>query len=387
MKHSKKILLPFARSALTLEIARKLHAGSHKIIMTDTMRFPVSRLSNTVSKYIQVPSPRFDPEGYLEATIKIVEDNKIDLIIPVWEEVAHLSRHKDKFPSWCSIFSPSFENYHDLHNKWRFQNLLSDIKLPTPKTVLIRDISDLKKAGFQTPYAFKACYSRASQKVLKIQPNELPDIKIEPHNPWIAQEWIDGKRYCTYSICYQGKVKAHAVYPVNYAIGGNSCITFDSIHHPGILDWVKKVAAHLNYTGQFAFDLIETKDGTIYAIECNPRATSGVHLFGKNQGLDQAFFGQNEETILAPQGSRRQIAVGMCLFGWRKSSRNGKNVATYLRDLMTYRDVLFDERDVKPFVFNPFILGCYWIDSLKYKMSLPAYFTYDYDWDGDISQR
>lgn len=384
MTTPKRILLPFARSPVTLEIARHLKRGGHTVFTADTVRFPVTRLSNTVAEYVKIPSPRFDPDGFIDFLVKFAKDRKIDFIIPIWEEIALISKFKHKFPKTCTIFCSNFELYHDLHNKWKFQALLKSLDIPSLKTELINDVSELREYNFNTPFAFKACYSRASQRVIKVNPGSIPEVKIEKHNLWIAQEWCEGNRYCTYSICHHGKVHAHAVYPVNYAIDGNSCLTYESISHPHIFDWVKNLIQKLNFTGQIAFDFVQNQEGQLFAIECNPRATSGVHLFTYDQHLDRAFLGTNEHTIFSKIGSKRQFAVGMCLYGWKANAKPGNRPKNFVKDLFSYKDVLFDKHDLKPFIYNPLVLGYYWLDSLRYKIPLPAYFTYDYDWDGDL---
>ena len=75
---------------------------------------------------------------------------------------------------------------------------------------------------------------------------------------------MEGKRYCTYSVCRDGKVNAHATYPVSYAIGGSSCLSFSSIEHQPILDWITEFVAAQRFTGQAGFDFIEGADGSLY---------------------------------------------------------------------------------------------------------------------------
>lgn len=68
----------------------------------------------------------------------------------------------------------------------------------------------------------------------------------------------------------------------------------------------------MRFTGQIAFDFIEESDGTIRAIECNPRATSGITLFDVTGDLPIAFFGV-EQPVRFPQTGRRTRARGVML--------------------------------------------------------------------------
>jgi hypothetical protein len=250
---------------------------------------------------------------------------------------------------------------------------------------VIRNRSDLDHFQFDRPFALKACYSRASQKVRKVYPHEsLKDFSFDPYNPWLAQEWMDGDRYCTYSVCRQGSVLAHTTYPVRYAIDGNSCVTFEAIHHEGIYNWVTKFVKLINFTGQIAFDFIESAaDKQLYTIECNPRATSGVLLFKPEDSLDKAFLNNTTATIFPQQNASKQIAMGMLLYGWRKKALPGNRLSTYLKTLFTTSDAVLRLNDIKPFIFEPLAAANIYLTSLKYKVSFPDAFTHDHEWNGE----
>lgn len=253
----------------------------------------------------------------------------------------------------------------------------------TPKTTLIRNQSELDSLGFDFPYALKAVYSRASQSVHKVvPPSPPPTPTFCEENPLIAQEWIEGRRYCSYSICQSGQVKAHALYPVDYAIDGRSCLTFKAIDHPKIFEWVSRFVDSEGFTGQIAFDFVETEGGQIFAIECNPRSTSGAHLFHREDGIDNAFLNTTDMVIRPQKSKKRQIAFGMLLYGWRTP---GKSLRTFFETLFSSRDVVFSRHDIKPFLTMPLVFPQYWRQARELGIRIPAAFTYDIDWNGQRS--
>lgn len=317
--------------------------------------------------------------------VKIVSDEKIDLVIPIYEEIIYLSKERHRFPSHCQIFSQPFEMLNDLHNKWLFYNKQLELGIEAPQTVLINSKADLKKIKFSKPFALKASYSRASVNIKKVYPHQpLPDIEIEPHNPWVAQEWLEGERFCSYSICHNGAIKAHALYPVHYAVDGHSCMTFESVHHSKIYQWIENFIGKINFSGQIAFDFFETPNHTIYAIECNPRATSGLHLFDIHDGLDKAFFNTSVDTIFPKVGSRRQLAIAMAIYGWKKSSHATHAHIHFLKTLLTTQDVIFNKRDIKPFLLMPFVFTGVLLQSIRSGLSFPATFVADNEWNGEL---
>lgn len=379
----KKVLITFARSFLALDMARLWHTQGHQVFVADSLEFPLSRFSKAVSKSFIVPRPRFEPEKYVDAIVRIVEAEKIDLLLPIYEEAAYITAGIGRFPDFCKIFCPSFDLYERLQNKWMFQETLKALGVPTLKASLIASKEDLLHHNFDGPFALKPCYSRASQHVKKVIPGHaLPNIIFEPHNPWIAQEWATGKKYCTYSICRDGEVRAHGTYPVNYAINGNSCVIFDAIAHQGIEEWISHFIQKINYSGQIAFDFIESDDGRLFAIECNPRTTSGLLLFNPDDRLDQAFLGTNPAKIYPQKGSRQQIALGMLMYGWRKSAKENNNLVDFMKILVRTKDVILRKSDLMPFIVEPLIFAQLWLKSRKQRLSMPDFFTYDHDWNG-----
>jgi predicted ATP-grasp superfamily ATP-dependent carboligase len=384
-KTPKKILITFARSFLALEIARHFYSTGHEVFVADSLSQHVSRYSNAVKKSFKLPSPRFNSKAYINELIHIIQKEKIDFLIPVYEEISYISKAIEKFPNTCKILAPSFNLYNELQNKWLFQEKLKSLGFETLKAQLIQQSDDIQNLNFNIPFAIKPCYSRASQKVQKIMPGQcaIVKIKVDPYNPWIAQEWAIGKKFCTYSICHGGKIFAHGVYPVNYAIDGYSCLTFQAVEHPEIFEWISEFVKKIDYTGQIAFDLIETNDKKLFAIECNPRATSGLLLFNDKKHLDASFLGISSTLVTPRIGLRRQVAMGMLLYGWRKQARPNNRLRSFLKDFFGTKDVIFKTKDPKPFLFKPLIFANLWIKSRKVGLKLPHYFTHDHDWNGE----
>ena len=67
---------------------------------------------------------------------------------------------------------------------------------------------------------------------------------------------------------------------------------YEPLAHVGIRDWVLRFLEGTGFTGSLGFDFIETAGGELYALECNPRMTSGVLLFPEDGRLGRAMFGE-----------------------------------------------------------------------------------------------
>lgn len=378
-----RVLLIGGRLPFTLDLGRLLHADGLEVFALDTEKCNLCRYSRAIKKSYLTPSPLQGTEGFIEKVIEVTEKEKIDLLIPTFEEGLLLSLHRELFPPHCELFCSSFEQQLRLHNKYALISRLSELGLPVPETRLITDPHQISTLDFEEDYVLKPCYSRASKHVIRVNPKDvLPTIKASSSVPWIAQKWIEGKRYCSFSVCRQGKVLAHTLYPVRFAIDGTSCLHFEAIEHKEIEEWVKKFVASEKYTGQIAFDFIESKeDKHLYSIDCNPRTTSGIHLFSKKEKISLAYLGKTDQTIYPKPGTRRQIFLAMCLFGWKHSASPG-GIGPFLRKLFTTKDVIYNRSDLRPVLICPWLLAVYWRKLRRLRLSLPDYATHDFEWNG-----
>ncbi len=102
--------------------------------------------------------------------------------------------------------------------------------------------------------------------------------------PWILQEFISGQEYCTHSTVRDGRSTLYcccesSAFQVNY----------QQVDKPEIAAWVETFLSAVPGYGQASFDLIQAEDGTVYAIECNPRTHSAITMFYNHPGVANAY--------------------------------------------------------------------------------------------------
>jgi len=333
-----------------------------------------------------VPAPNVECEAFLAALIKLVQREKIDVLIPTCEEIFFVAQGLERLYPYCRVLCPPFEQLARLHSKWEFIQSASQAGLPVPETHLFTASSDLHQflQEHGTSFVLKPVFSRFASKVVfadtMVDQSEL--LSITPIYPWVAQRRIDGEAFCTYSIADEGRLLAHAVYSVNYRAGVGSCVYFAPVEHAAIDAWITRFLQHERFSGQIAFDIIVTPDGTVYPIECNPRATSGLHLFQQEQPLHRVLLASDDslEQPLRPLlTNRAMIAIAMLVYGlpgsWTK-------LRVWLRDFLHARDVVFDWCDLLPFLLQPLLLWYNWKESRRLGISLLEFSTHDIEWNG-----
>jgi hypothetical protein len=367
-----------------------------------------------------------DAQGYINVVKEAIQKSNIDLIIPVHEEIFYLAECTDK-EILDRLFAPKFDVLYRLHNKWAFNNLLRGLGLDVPEAHLCKNFDDVRALDKSKEWAVKPILGRAATGVHHLHANradrDIPTIDISEEKPHIGQEWLRGNRYCTYGVFRQGKMQALAIYPVLETIDGSSSVYFQAVDHKDIRSYMQRVAEALQVTGQLAFDFIETgvKEGDIHhaskkakplkdsgpscgtdvghedrgyspahrlvAIECNPRATSGIHLWSRTPLLanvltsgipspyaatepDSGSPSIQPEELRAKPGSKRQVWPGMLM--WEHENANFRRYMEHMGRLLRSRDVIFSWTDICPVLVQPFLLTSYYeICRERGGMSLP----------------
>jgi hypothetical protein len=251
----KKVLLTGGRTFITLELARVLSNDNIEVYVADSHRIFLTKYSKCVKKSFLCEEPKYNPEKFIKSLEKIIVENKIDLVIPIFEEIMYISYGLDVLKKHAEILCMPFDVMDSLHNKDLFYLEQKKQNIKTLDSKIIRNLESLEKFAnvAKFPIILKKVYSRASQDVMKIDTyNELLSKNINFDmdfcNPWIYQKYLDGNKYCSYSLCDSGKVIGHIAYPVEYTVDGHSCIAYRSIYHKKIEKWVENFVKNLNFT-------------------------------------------------------------------------------------------------------------------------------------------
>jgi predicted ATP-grasp superfamily ATP-dependent carboligase len=379
----KNILLTGGRAPAALELARAFHRAGHTVFMAESLRGHLSQPSNAIKANFVVPAPRQEEDAFIGALSKIIVENKIDLLIPTCEEIFHIARRREELP--CAVFTESIAMLDQLHNKWNFVVNAADLGLFVPETTLITSMDNLLHAyASGRELVLKPVYSRFASRTLIRPPLRESSSTLTLHSgaPWVAQGYIRGTEICTYSICHNGRVTAHTSYPSTFTAGQGAAIVFQHINHADIFSWVKTFVAKNHFTGQIAFDFIQTPNGQIYALECNPRATSGVHLLASHPKFVEAFLNAEMEYITSMDNSSYMLSTAMLIYGlpaaWKKH-----NMRQWLKTFFSSSDVILSYKDPLPFLLQFRGLLSTLKLARKNGISLIEASTFDIEWNGE----
>jgi hypothetical protein len=381
-----RILLTGGRAPVTLELARQFSATGHRVLVADSLPHQFCTCSVAVAKNFLVPEPRYYPAQYIAELERIIQAEQVDYLIPTCEEIFYISAGLDRLKPLCHVLAEPLTKLEPLHNKWQFIQRMQAIGLTVPQTWLIQSEQDLQavlNASSPKKIVLKPVYSRfASQVHFVTKPVETPmAIDLRPDKPWVAQEFIAGKHYCIYGIAHQGKLTAFAAYSTVFTAGAGSCISFEAVKHPPLLAWMETVVTAEQFTGQIAFDMIETPDKQLYPLECNPRAISAIHLFDKSDRLDQAFFNQTPHLIEPLGNNPAMISLAMLIYGLPDAIAT-QRLPLWIKTMLTSKDVIFQWRDPLPAFHVGVMLYQFIRMALQRRQTLQQVSTQDIEWDG-----
>jgi predicted ATP-grasp superfamily ATP-dependent carboligase len=381
------VLLTGGRAPVALELARIFHKAGYTVFMAESVRTHLSAPSHALRANFQVPPPRQQTAAYLAALRKIIVDHHIDLLIPTCEEVFYIAQGWEALAPYCTVFCEPLARLQPLHNKATFSELAHQFGLPVPETVLVDSPQALKAAFERWPkLVLKPVYSRFASRTL-ILPSLAAGLAAISRGPqktlWVAQEYVLGQPICTYSIAHQGRLTAHTAYRSEFTAGQGATIVFQHSPHPAALEWVSRFVANYSYTGQIAFDFIENSSGDVLALECNPRATSGIHLFSSVSQFPAAFFDPNLECLAPPVAERSMLLTAMLLYGLPMALQK-REFKKWLSTLRTSRDVVFSREDPLPALLQPCGILHFVRLGWQHHITPLEASTFDIEWNGEF---
>ena len=251
--------------------------------------------------------------------------------------------------------------------------------------MLARDTAELSAALPCFPaYLLKPAYSRfATQIITNCGPRAgqrpLESCRPTPAQPWLVQQYIAGESICSYSTLHGGHVTAHCAYITPHKVNHGSGVQFESIDGAETLAIVRRLGAALGYTGQLSLDFIQGEGG-LYLLECNPRATSGVHLIDSD-ALIGGLTDPGRPTWVEPAGRRRQLTLALLASGLLQP----RGWPAMLRDAARVSDVIYDRADLLPALTQLRAALTFAAIGRRKRIGLVAAMTDDIEWNGEAA--
>jgi hypothetical protein len=164
-------------------------------------------------------------------------------------------------------------------------------------------------------------------------------------------------------------------------MGGTVAVAFERIDEPAVEAWVEAFVRRAGWSGSISFDFVLDATGRPFAIECNPRMTSGVHFVEPND-LATAI----ADPAAMPRARLREGRLYQqffpCLTETQGSLIRRGPFRRNLGYLMRSRDVTWSARDPLPLLTMPLTSWQILHKTIFHGQSMGEAATQDIGWFG-----
>merc|ERR1712023_212684 len=128
-------------------VCRQLKESGCRVVLVETHKYYMvaSRFSSCVDRFVTVPVPEQDPDGYLKALKVLAYEEDADVFVPVSSPVASVydAKVKEVLPAHCRSLSCGPYWTAALDDKVTFCDLAKACDLPVPDTQRMVSKDDL----------------------------------------------------------------------------------------------------------------------------------------------------------------------------------------------------------------------------------------------------
>lgn len=379
------VLITGARAAAALDLARDFVRAGWDVHLADSVCCRMARWSAIPATHHTYPAPRQHRAAFQAAIADLVEQHAITLIVPTCEEVFHLSAPDLKGHLGDRLFSPALDNLRVLHDKLAFSRFAISAGLNPPESHPIEAAQDnIRYLENSAQWVFKPRYSRFGGETL-VAPEraKLEELNILQKDKWMVQRRVHGDEVCMHFVAHRGSLVGFAAYQSQWRLGGGASYAFEPVAsdiHENLHEMALALTSTGELHGQFGCDAIVDDQGNIHVIECNPRATSGVHLLTGGHGLVAAI--AKGQPMHQPPPAPAYLGPAMLVFGLPFAAMSGRLFA-WRKLLGSGRDAISQTGDRLPFAGALVDAAAFSIKALRHNISTNEATTLDIEWNGE----
>lgn len=361
-----RVLITLGRLPKGLELARAFARAGAEVIVAEPFAWHLCRVSRAVRRSVSVPAPNDDATAYLDALARLAVDAAVDLVVPVSDETMHVGALADRLaalPRAPRLYCPPQPALLALHDKLVFIETARQLDLPVPETCAFGGDSDRAPARAllaRRPCISKPRFSSAGKGLAQHAAGSDLAQAWPPADaaPAVLQEHLPGDELCTFGIARQGRLVANVVYR-GRIMSGTVAVCFERLqaYPPAIDAWARTFAERTGHDGFLSFDFRLDADGIPLPIECNPRATSGIHFLAP-ETLATAVLASSAEAAAVAVTYRHERRLQMfypALTEVQAAALRQRPVPRGLRLLFGTRDVTWAPDDPLPLLLQPLV--------------------------------
>ena len=283
-----RVLVTFGKHPKTLTVVRSLGRSGRKVTVVDDTRFSMSSFSRYCNDFVKMRSPNDDPKGYLEKLERIVEEQGIDLVIPMDDqELDLLQSEPNRLGSLCAIAAPEKDSYGIARDKLRTVNLAESLNIEIPKSCIVRNDEPIDSIldVIGLPAILKPRKGSGSRGLLFIKSKKDLEAalgSIDKREEMLAQEFIPSAGGIGVSLLMkEGRVRASFTHKriIEFPETGGPSLVRVSIHNSIAESAAELLLKNLKWNGVAMVEFrLDSRTGRPILMEVNPRFWGSLPL-------------------------------------------------------------------------------------------------------------
>ncbi|MCJ8503008.1 ATP-grasp domain-containing protein [Desulfatitalea alkaliphila] len=277
------ILVTNAKNRIAYNVVKSLSAKGHHVYCADFVPRAMTYYSRYSSGYFIYPSPFSKQSAFVKCLINKIIELKIDVLIPVYEELFLVSKHKELFLNHVKMAIPDYEKILIAHNKDQWWRIAKQIGVPVPETF---SVDQLKRNAsliiqLEFPVLLKTKQGGGGWGIGQVDTFEdlirILDAGTYhdlPLDRYIVQKKMQGETICVAMVLSHGKLIGKTSYRQirEYPAFRGQATCRVSVSNKAAEAFLQKILEFLQWHGVCQADfIIEHKTGVPYLIDVNPR--------------------------------------------------------------------------------------------------------------------
>lgn len=359
-----RVLLTESASASAREAVTVLARRGHRVGIVEPKRDGLLTVSSRIRGRHRVPLFGADPLAYLDALKSALAARPYDVLLPIHEQLAVLSRYPDAVDVPHAV--PPFEALTRVQDKASAARLLMSLGMPLPETAFVSSKAELL-ATTAFPCFVKLPISTGSRGVWPVSsPEALASVAAHPSVadafergwPVLVQQPVDGRFLMAATVFDHGRlVASHVTARIREGVQGSASAK-ESVSAPSLVADLARLGAEVGWHGALSVDAIVDDAGNAHMIDLNPRLIEPVNAELAGADLVGALLAVSlgESPPVAPPG-REGVRTTMALMAVLRHGEVGGNrraVAAELRDAVLRRGAYRGApEELLPVLFDP----------------------------------
>jgi len=291
----KRVLVLDASQRSALSVTRSLGKRGIPVITAEETPQALASCSRYAKGHIQYPSPRLYPDRFIDSLSRQVEENHIDVLLPMTElTTGLLLENQAAFPS-STIPFPDKEAVDALSNKFSLMQTAESLRIPVPHSLYINHPAELDGKLDELPYplvlkpakswlALDGEWSRAAVRFAGDPAEAKHLIQSDPalqNHPFMIQEYIKGHGQGIFALYDKGRPVAFFAHRRlrEKPPGGGVSVLSESIEvDTTLLSHARSLLDNVRWHGIAMVEFRIAPDGTPFLMEINTRFWGSLQL-------------------------------------------------------------------------------------------------------------